>query len=160
MRSKQNSEHSPSWGLCPRDVRTFVSKEQWHVSSKTHCLRLWTPGKLNHRFGLLGRAGLRLWKGVRVCSKNCKSQTRQWWYTPLILALGRQRQADFCVQGQPGLQSEFQDSQGYTEKLSQKTRNQNQTKPTNQPNKQTKRIVRVYLEHVILTLKTQSISGF
>ena len=28
----------------------------------------------------------------------------------------RQRQADFWVQGQPGLQSEFQDSQGYTEK--------------------------------------------
>jgi hypothetical protein len=35
---------------------------------------------------------------------------------PLIPALGRQRQADFCVTGQPGLQSEFQDSQGYTEK--------------------------------------------
>jgi hypothetical protein len=35
---------------------------------------------------------------------------------PLIPALGRQRQADFLVQGQPGLQSEFQDRQGYTEK--------------------------------------------
>jgi hypothetical protein len=35
---------------------------------------------------------------------------------PLIPALGRQRQADFGVRGQPGLQSEFQDSQGYTEK--------------------------------------------
>jgi hypothetical protein len=31
-------------------------------------------------------------------------------------ALGRQRQADFWVRGQPGLQSEFQDSQGYIEK--------------------------------------------
>jgi hypothetical protein len=31
-------------------------------------------------------------------------------------ALKRQRQADFWVRGQPGLQSEFQDSQGYTEK--------------------------------------------
>jgi hypothetical protein len=31
-----------------------------------------------------------------------------------IPALGRQ--ANFWVQGQPGLQSEFQDSQGYTEK--------------------------------------------
>ena len=37
-------------------------------------------------------------------------------HTPVIPALGRQRQADFWVQGQPGLQSEFQDSQGYTEK--------------------------------------------
>jgi hypothetical protein len=35
---------------------------------------------------------------------------------PLIPALGRQRQADFWVRGQPGLQSEFQDSRGYTEK--------------------------------------------
>jgi hypothetical protein len=35
---------------------------------------------------------------------------------PLIPALGRQRQADFGVRGQPGLQSEFQDSQDYTEK--------------------------------------------
>jgi hypothetical protein len=34
----------------------------------------------------------------------------------LIPSLGRQRQADFLVPGQPGLQSEFQDSQGYTEK--------------------------------------------
>jgi hypothetical protein len=35
---------------------------------------------------------------------------------PLIPALGRQRQVDFWVQGQSGLQSEFQDSHGYTEK--------------------------------------------
>jgi hypothetical protein len=35
---------------------------------------------------------------------------------PLIPALRRQRQADLCVQNQSGLQSEFQDSQGYTEK--------------------------------------------
>jgi hypothetical protein len=50
---------------------------------------------------------------------------------PLIPALGRQRQADFWVRGQPGLQSEFQDSQGYTEKLcleKQKTKNKKQKK--------------------------------
>ena len=34
---------------------------------------------------------------------------------PLILALERQRQADLWVRGQQGLQSEFQDSQGYAE---------------------------------------------
>jgi hypothetical protein len=35
---------------------------------------------------------------------------------PLITALGRQRQAELRIQGQPGLQSKFQDSQGFTEK--------------------------------------------
>jgi hypothetical protein len=50
-----------------------------------------------------------------------------WWRMPLIPALGRQRQADFWVRGQPGLQSEFQDSLGYTEKPCLKK--QNKTKP-------------------------------
>jgi hypothetical protein len=35
---------------------------------------------------------------------------------PAIPALKWQRQADLWVQGQPDLQSEFQVSQGYTEK--------------------------------------------
>jgi hypothetical protein len=42
--------------------------------------------------------------------------SQAWWHTPLIPALGRLRQANFKVQGQPGIQSEFQDSKGYTEK--------------------------------------------
>jgi hypothetical protein len=41
---------------------------------------------------------------------------------PLIPALGRQRQADFWVRGQPGLQSKFQDSQDYRETLSEKAK--------------------------------------
>jgi hypothetical protein len=50
-----------------------------------------------------------------------------WWRTPLIPALGKQRQADFWVRGQLGLKSEFQDSQGYTEKpcLENKQTNKN-----------------------------------
>ena len=51
---------------------------------------------------------------------------------PFIPALGRQRQADFWVPGQPGLQSDFQDSQGYTEKPcleNQQQKQQQQQKP-------------------------------
>jgi hypothetical protein len=51
-----------------------------------------------------------------VWKKKKKKKSRAWWRTPLIPALRRQRQADFWVRGQTGLQSEFQDSQGYTEK--------------------------------------------
>jgi hypothetical protein len=53
--------------------------------------------------------------------------SRAWWRTPLVPALGRQRQADFWVRGQPGLQSELQDSQSYTEKpcLGKKNKKQN-----------------------------------
>jgi hypothetical protein len=61
-------------------------------------------------------------------------KTRQaWWSRNLIPVLWRQRQADFCVPGQPGLESEFQDSQGYTEKPCLK-----EQKTTKQTNKQTK----------------------
>jgi hypothetical protein len=54
-----------------------------------------------------------------------------WWRMPLIPALGRQRQrqVDFWVRGHPGLQHEFQDSQGYTEKPCLKNKNK-QTKTT------------------------------
>jgi hypothetical protein len=64
--------------------------------------------------------------------KNCLF-SQAWWHMPLIPALGRQRQVHFWVRGQPGLQSEFQDSQGYTEKpcLEKPTNH-----PTKQPNKQ------------------------
>ena len=58
--------------------------------------------------------------------------SRAWCRTPLIPALGRQRQADFWVWGQPGLQSD-QDSQGYTEKpclKKQTNKKQNKTKKT------------------------------
>jgi hypothetical protein len=48
-------------------------------------------------------------------------------HTPLIPALRRWRQADLWARGQPGLQSKFQNSQGYTEKPCHK----NKTKHSN-----------------------------
>jgi hypothetical protein len=51
-------------------------------------------------------------------------------------AFGRQRQADFWVRGQPGLQSEFQDSQGYTEKPCLEKQNKTKQK-TNKKNQVT-----------------------
>jgi hypothetical protein len=54
---------------------------------------------------------------------------RAWWHMPLIPALGRQGQANFWVQGQPGLQSEFQDSQGYTEKPCLEKQHKTKQKP-------------------------------
>jgi hypothetical protein len=48
-----------------------------------------------------------LW-GYLLSLKEYHTSSRAWWHTPLIPALGRLRQADFWVRGQPGLQSEFQ----------------------------------------------------
>jgi hypothetical protein len=58
---------------------------------------------------------------------------------PLIPALGRQRQVDFRVRGQPVLQSEFQDSQGYTEKPCLEKPKPNQNKQTKNKTKQNKK---------------------
>ena len=60
---------------------------------------------------------------------------------PLIEAFGKKSQADFWVYGQHGLQSEFQDSQDYTEKhclKNSKTKNQNKIKPKTETKKQNK----------------------
>jgi hypothetical protein len=69
---------------------------------------------------------------LSCCRIKNSGVTGQWWLTPLIPALERQRQVDFWVRGQAGLQSEFQDSQGYTEKPSLEI-----PKPTNQPTNKT-----------------------
>jgi hypothetical protein len=62
---------------------------------------------------------------------------------PLVPALGRQRQVDFQVRGQPGLQSEFQDSQGYTEKPGLKKQKQKQ-KQNKTNKKETQRPLGIY----------------
>jgi hypothetical protein len=78
-----------------------------------------------------------------------KKCCRVWWHMPLIPALRRQKQADFWVQGQPGLQNEFQDSHSYTEKLCLEKQKQKTKKQTNkQTNKKE-------MLHVIKTQKLQ-----
>jgi hypothetical protein len=87
----------------------------------------WSPGLLfslpmkveNWPTGLLLKAdcsALTTGFGEFTWKYQYNTVSQAWWRTPLIPALGRQRQVDFWVRGQPGLQSEFQDSQGYTEK--------------------------------------------
>jgi hypothetical protein len=72
----------------------------------------------------------RSWCGTSGTTKTCPRQA--WWFTPLIPALRRQRQVNFWVRGQPGLQSKFQDSQGYTEKFClRKKQNKNNKQQTN-----------------------------
>jgi hypothetical protein len=66
--------------------------------------------------------------------------------TPLIPSLRRQRQVDFWVRGQPGLQSEFQDRQDYTEKpclkkTKQNKKQKNKKTPNKQTNKQNKKLI-------------------
>jgi hypothetical protein len=55
---------------------------------------------------------------------------------PLISALGRQKQSDFWVPGQPGLQSEFQESHDYTVKPCLKNKQTNKQQKAKQTNKQ------------------------
>ena len=83
---RSNKDHSPTWCYAPGGIEI-------HPSAHTD----WTCPR-----GTRWQQKL-FWAG-------------QWWYMPLISGLGKQRQADLWVQGQPSLQSEFQDSQGYTEK--------------------------------------------
>jgi hypothetical protein len=77
---------------------------------------------------------------------------------PLIPALGRQRQADFSIQGQPGLHSEFQDSQGYTEKPVSVSKKQTKKQKTKQ-NKITQKISILEKTHIKPLLVFQEIAA-
>jgi hypothetical protein len=107
-------------GKCPtgeRRKRTdFEKTASEHTDQKSQGLTT----------GIIGHSIYRMWPCAGLFKEKPESGwlvgdqelsiARQWWHRPLIPALGRQRQADFCIQVQPDLQSEFQDSQGYTEK--------------------------------------------
>ena len=66
------------------------------------------------------------------------SYSQVWWCTSLIPALRRQRQVDSWVRGQTGLLSEFQDTQGYTEKPHLQKNPPPKKNPKPKTNKQTK----------------------
>jgi hypothetical protein len=99
---------SPQFMFCSgtqSDVDARLGFYQWLTTNSAHCQMTGQQLNVLDQSETWGRKA----KTVRVL-------IRTWWRTPLIPALRRQRQADFWVRGQPGLHSEFQDSQGYTEK--------------------------------------------
>ena len=111
-------------------LTAFIQKQQISLFN-TKLLSPNTGNCLNHHQE-------RHWK----LNQNIKQQTHlpwhtlpagQWWRTPLIPAVGRQRQEVFWVRGQPGLQSEFQDSWGYTEKPYLEKNKTKQTNKTSKP---------------------------
>ena len=63
-----------------------------------------------------------------ICEARMEKEAWQWWCTPLIPALGRQRQVDLCVRGQPGLQSESRIAKAAQQNSVSKTNKMKQTK--------------------------------
>jgi hypothetical protein len=106
------SKEAVVWSLRPElGLSVLRPSARWAVCAPTVCLSVCLSVSLSLSLSLwlcLSLVWL-VWFKTRYLSQA-------WWRTPLIPALGRQRQEDFWVRGQPGLQSEFQDSQGYTEK--------------------------------------------
>ena len=107
---KNQPLHETAWppsaeGLCARAIRKALAYFMVNSSRFTNVKR-WLMTCIHCQE--YQQSGL-------VCLKKC-SPSQVWWRKPLIPALrGRGRRiSEF--RGQPGLQSEFQYSQGYTEK--------------------------------------------
>jgi hypothetical protein len=112
------------------DKQQSIRKYSAHMSSIYVILRLfllfWRTKEYNTDnldiLNLTMKKWITLRLGFMIKSYGFRRETemssfiRAWWCMPLIPALRGQRQSDLWVLGQPGLQSEFQDSQVYTEK--------------------------------------------
>jgi hypothetical protein len=145
--------------LCANGGHTqasMLSKQSTAESPSHPCNCTWialhTACKVFFLLYYLNLSPQKIWNTEKLClplkpvpvRPLLKTQAGQWWRTPLIPALGRQRQVDFWVRGQPGLQSEFKDSQGYIEKpclekkqKQNKNKKNQQNKTKTQQNKQT-----------------------
>lgn len=88
------------------------------------------PGALTFSSGL-HRHWVHMWctygrQNIHTCFQNNRNKLAGWWrHIPLISALRRQKEFNLWVRGQPGLYSEFQDSQGYGEKRCLKNKQTN-----------------------------------
>jgi hypothetical protein len=126
-----NASEVSKWGWSPWLVtRTARAGEPLHIYTV-----LWGElGVCWHLFPLFQNTNTHKRHMVGAltgpCWKNYKRAGR-WWCMPLVPTLGRQGQEDFWVRGQPGLQSEFQDSQVYpvSEKKKKKKRTTNERLP-------------------------------
>jgi hypothetical protein len=82
---------------------SLPAKEKELIISVLKSIKLWAKQTSWHSLGFLSS-----WlQSQKLIGMPLKEVATYWWHTPLIPALGRQRQVDFWVQGQPGLQSEF-----------------------------------------------------
>ena len=98
--------YSCSWAVVAHTFNpsTWEAEAGRFLSSRPASPTEWVPGQPGlHRETL----------SQKTKKKKKKPNQKK---NPLIPALRSQRQADFLVQGQPGLQSEFQDSHRYTGK--------------------------------------------
>jgi hypothetical protein len=101
-----------SWHLSRRDQTSWIILQHYLFCIWNLNINLYNElhGKEENKYGIM----------IHSVDSRIEKFAGQWWCMPLILALGRQRQVDFWVWGQPGLHIEFQESQGYSEKQSQK----------------------------------------